>query len=181
VSAGKTLDYLDSKGALRELSRGGIWCEVMKTSMPCNRNSSARYSRLTGGTVGYAPKFVGMIFASALLTLLMSAVAGASVVTLVKPANNASVSGQVQIQVIDQAPPVSSVEYDIDGQFLASGGPTIEPSLTRCLLDTGDSPKRSARNSDTCADSRAHTSADACPDARAYTGTHTCADSHPHT
>ena len=67
-----------------------------------------------------------MICASALLTLLLSAVAWADVIALVKPENSAVVSGQVRLQVIDQAPPVSSVEYDIDGEFLVSGGPTLQ-------------------------------------------------------
>ena len=76
--------------------------------------------------VGYTPKLLGVIFASTLLTLSLSASAWADVITLVKPANNAPVSGQVQLQVIDQVPPVNSVEYDIDGQFLVSGGPTLQ-------------------------------------------------------
>jgi hypothetical protein len=98
----------------------------MKISMPCNRSGSAQYLQLINGMVGYTPKLFGVIFAGALLTLLLSAVAWADVITLLKPRNNAPVSGQVQLQVADQTPPVSSVEYDIDGQFLVSGGPTLQ-------------------------------------------------------
>jgi hypothetical protein len=145
--------------------------------------------------VGYTPKLLGVIFASTLLTLSLSASAWADVITLVKPANNAPVSGQVQLQVIDQVPPVNSVEYDIDGQFLVSGGPTLqyrwnattfhqwhphrvghsqgrERSRSRYVLGTGDGPKRRRHAStnartDTGANARTDATANAHADATA--------------
>jgi hypothetical protein len=89
-------------------------------------SGTERIAARNSGTVGYTPKLFGVICASALLTILLSAVAWADVIALVKPGNSAVVSGQVQLQVIDQTPPVSSVEYDIDWQFLDSGGPTLQ-------------------------------------------------------
>ena len=89
-------------------------------------SGTERMAARDNDTVGYTPRLLGVICASALLIVLLSAVAWADVVALVKPENSAVVSGQVRLQVIDQAPPVSSVEYDIDGDFLVSGGPTLQ-------------------------------------------------------
>ena len=89
-------------------------------------SGTERIAARDNGTVGNTPKLFGAICASALLTLLLSAVAWADVIALVKPESGAVVSGQVRLQVIDQVPPVSSVEYDIDGELLVSGGPTLQ-------------------------------------------------------
>jgi hypothetical protein len=58
-------------------------------------------------------------------TVLLTSVSAraASVIMLVKPANNAPVSGQVQIQAVATRPPVSWIGFYVDGNLL-SGGPS---------------------------------------------------------
>ncbi len=105
MAGSRSLTSLRGPGA----SRG-----VRPTSL-ANRNAVTRRTAL-----------LRVLFLAGFTVLLTSVPAGAaSVITLVKPANNGPVSGQVQIQAAATTPPVSWIGFYVDGNLL-SGGPSLQ-------------------------------------------------------